>query len=197
MILQISFFYILYITNDFFFPFFSDWVFSLVISKSWDKLQLYGWFCPLVSHASIMVITLPSLLVPSVTPYISLPNPFCLPLSPHSLPGSCPGPQLQPRGSDRVREQKHSVFSAVLHSQVGAARSATVSLRRAHKHKAACCGRDEWLEKQKAWRTDAAHTIFPSWRQGSKKWVCSLSLPNLLWQIHHVFRVCLFLCYIF
>lgn len=85
----------------------------------------------------------------------------------------------RPKGSDRVREQKNSVFSAVLHSQVGAARSATVSLRRAHKHKAAWRGRDGWLEKQEeAWRTDAAHTISLAWRKGSKKWMHSLSLLN-------------------
>jgi len=54
--------------------------------------------CPLVSHASITVRTLLSLLVPSVTLYLRLPNPFCLPLSPHSLSGSWPDPRPQAKG---------------------------------------------------------------------------------------------------
>lgn len=89
-------------TIFFIFPFFF-WTEYLVqsfprVGINCDRMVEFALCCPLVSHASITVITLSSLLVPSVTLYLCLPKPFCLPLSPHSPPGSWPDPCLQAKG---------------------------------------------------------------------------------------------------
>lgn len=56
---------------------------------------------------------------------------------------------LWPRGSDRVREQKGSVLSLVLHSQAGAARSAAVSLRKAHSQSQNNLSRQCWRSRRR------------------------------------------------
>lgn len=113
---------------------------------------------------AIMVIALPSLLVLSVTLDLCLPNPFCFPLSPHSLSGSWPHPCLQAQGIRQGEGAEKQCFSCSSSLSGGSCQVSLFSapLRRAHKHKAALQGRDRWLEKQKTWRTDAAHIISPS-----------------------------------
>lgn len=93
---------------------------------------------PTVACASIMVITLPSLLVPSVTLYMYAF--WILSAFPYHHIHTLEAVQIHSLRPSRSREQKSSVFSAALRHQVGAARSATVSLMRSCKHKAAWWG---------------------------------------------------------